>query len=83
MKFGKPDIFNVKDKLELINIEIRDQADQSYYDSRSRDVNGNVKNPIGEGIDDIDTRYMYNNDPEYLKKLEKLAKIKKKSMLQY
>lgn len=31
----------------MINIEIRDQSDQIYYDSKSRDINGNVKDHIG------------------------------------
>lgn len=67
----------------MINIEIRDQSDQIYYDSKSRDINGNVKDHIGQDIDDIDTKYMYEHDEAYLKKLEKLANIKKRSGMIY
>ena len=46
------DRFNVhRDNKELINVEIRDQADRSYVDLKTRDINGNIKKPIGDKID--------------------------------
>lgn len=63
----------------MINIEIRDQADQQYIDQKTRDLNGNIKNPIGTNIDDMTTRHLYEEDPAYKRQLEKLAMIKQKS----
>ena len=60
---GPLDLFNNKNGPNLINDEIRDQSDQIYIDLKTRDVNGNVKKPIGTGIDDIgSTSNLYEND---------------------
>jgi hypothetical protein len=72
------DKFN-NDKTNLIDPVIRDQSDQSYINDQRRDQNGNIKDPIGQDIDDMTTRHLYINDPRYSKKLEKLADIHQKS----
>ena len=39
------------------------------FQSIARDINGNIKNPIGFGIDDIKTKEFYENDEKYDLKL--------------
>ena len=49
----------------MINIEVRDWADRQYLDLKNRDINGNVKEPIGEKIDDIKTKILYKSDNKH------------------
>ena len=48
-----------------------------------RDVNGNVKSPIGTDIDDIKAKVLYERDPAHKEKLKKLAFMRKKSGFLY
>lgn len=50
-----------------------------YIDQKTIDINGNIKNPIGQNIDDMTTRHLYVEDKEYEQKLEKLAMIQYRS----
>ena len=59
-----PDRFNNTFR-NMINIEVRDWADRQYLDLKRRDINGNVKEPIGEKIDDIKTKYLYKSDNKH------------------
>ena len=43
----------------MMNVEVRDWADRQYLDLKIRDVNGNVKEPIGHKIDDIPAKILY------------------------
>ena len=54
-----------------------------YVDKKTRDRNGNIKDPIGERIDLIDSTKLYMQDIEHERKLQKLSQIKKKSMSLY
>ena len=68
------DRFNVhRDSKELINVEIRDQADRQYVDLKTRDINGNVKSAIGDKIDFLDQTKLYLKDIEHERKLQKLS----------
>ena len=64
----------------LISMGIRDQSDQIHVDLQNRDVNGNVKTPIGEDIHEHETKEFYEKDEEYKKKLDKLAKLRKMNL---
>ena len=57
----------------MMNVEVRDWADRQYLDLKIRDVNGNVKEPIGHKIDDIPAKILYKNDKQHESQLEKLS----------
>jgi len=47
------------------------------------DINGNVKYPIGHGIDDVNTKSLYQKDRKHDDKLRKLSAIRRKSQQLY
>lgn len=54
-----------------------------YVDRKKIDINGNIRNPIGEDIDHIDATKLYLKDIEHQRKLHRLSQIKRKSMSLY
>lgn len=63
----------------MVNVEVRDWADRQYLDLKNRDINGNVKEPIGEKIDDIKCNTLYKNENKHQSQLEKLSQINRKN----
>lgn len=47
------------------------------------DINGNVRNPVGHGVDDVNTAALYQKDRKHDEKLRKLSAIRRKSQQLY
>lgn len=66
-----------------MNAEVRDWADRQYVDLKKRDKNGNIRDPIGTGIDDIKANELYEKDLNHKEQLKKLSYMRKKSGFLY